>query len=64
MVRDGTVLGDGSQPCVVVTCPADVWDHTFGLHGDQCLIVRPDQHIAYRGPVSDIDATLARLFAS
>jgi hypothetical protein len=32
---------------------AAVWDDTFGLAADLCLVVRPDQHIAARCPVAD-----------
>ena len=62
LVRDGTRLVDDARPCVVVSCPAGVWDEAFGLDRDTCLIVRPDQHIAYRGPISDVASTLAQLF--
>ncbi len=37
---------------------AAVWDHTFGLAADVCLVVRPDQHIAARCPVADAAGAL------
>jgi hypothetical protein len=37
---------------------------TFGLDGDQCLIVRPDQHVAFRGAISAADAALTQLFGT
>ncbi|MBJ7513156.1 MAG: FAD-dependent monooxygenase [Acidimicrobiia bacterium] len=37
---------------VVAECPAKIWRDAFGLTQRQCLIVRPDQHIAYRGDIS------------
>ena len=62
LVRDGTRLVEDGRPGVVASCPAGVWDEAFDLDSDQCLIVRPDQHIAYRGPISGFAATLAQLF--
>ncbi len=44
-------------PFVVASCPPEVWDN-LELEPRQCLIVRPDQHIAFRGPISLIGATL------
>ena len=61
LVRDGALPGDIGTPCSIVSCPADVWDDGFGLGPDLCLIVRPDQHIAHRGPASGAAATLTRL---
>lgn len=61
LVRDGALPGDIGAPCAIVSCPADVWDDGLGLGPDLCLIVRPDQHIAHRGPASGAEATLTRL---
>lgn len=36
-------------PCVVRSCPPEVWDAAWGLDAEDCLVVRPDQHVAYRG---------------
>lgn len=44
----------------VVAVPLQVWQR-LGLSPDQCLLVRPDQHIAARTPVADIAGTAANL---
>jgi hypothetical protein len=44
------------------TVAAEVWDDTFGIASDSCLIVRPDQHVAARCPVVDARDTLELLF--
>ncbi len=64
LMREGTELGDGNSrvPFVVTKCPASVWDDTFGLDAQTCLIVRPDQHVAFRGPIGDALSTLERCF--
>ncbi|CAB4868760.1 unannotated protein [freshwater metagenome] len=62
LVRDGSELApDEMANAVVVACPIGVWLDTFGLDNDQCLIVRPDQHVAYRGPLGGVPAALQRL---
>ncbi len=58
LVREGALPGDFDHPCVIVSCPAGVWDSTFGLDDDRCLIVRPDQHVAYRGPIGPASSAL------
>ena len=62
LVRDGTRLAEEVQPSVVVSCPAGAWDEAFGLGHDESLVVRPDQHIACRGPASGVAATVTPLF--
>ncbi len=64
LVRDGSPSGAIGQTCVNVSCPAGVWDNTFGLAHDQCLIVRPDQHVAFRGATSDAGAALTQLLGT
>ncbi len=70
LVRHGSDTGapskhDGSPvPFVVASCPADAWDASFGLDSQTCLIVRPDQHIAFRGPTSEALDALERCFGS
>lgn len=64
LLRADTDLAEDSRQCVVVSCPAGVWDEAFGLDRNQCLIVRPDQHIAYRGPIGGFAATTERLFTA
>jgi 2-polyprenyl-6-methoxyphenol hydroxylase-like FAD-dependent oxidoreductase len=61
LLRDGAALGDIERPCVIVACPATVWDEAFALGAADCLIVRPDQHVAYRGPSSDAGEALTQL---
>lgn len=65
LVRDGTdLIADTTVPHVVMHVPAGNWDATFDLPRDVCLLIRPDQHVAFRGPVTDIGAALDRLFAT
>ena len=58
--RAGTELdaGDTRVPLSIESCPADVWDESLGLDAETCLIVRPDQHIAYRGSIGEVFETL------
>lgn len=53
---------DGPIPAVVHAVDASVWRNVFGLEPGDGLIVRPDQHIAFRGPVIDLATALDRLF--
>ena len=64
LMREGTELGDGNSrvPFVATKCPASVWDDTFGLDAQTCLIVRPDQHVAFRGLIGEALPTLERCF--
>jgi len=64
LVRDGPPSRAINGSWVVVSCPAGVWDDTFGLADDQCLIVRPDQHVAFRGAISDAGAALTQLLGT
>lgn len=64
LVRDGSPSRAFGGSWVVVSCPAGVWDDTFGLADDQCLIVRPDQHVAFRGAISDAGAALTQLLGT
>jgi hypothetical protein len=38
-----------------------VWDATFGLDPDLCLVVRPDQHIAARCPIAETFDSIERI---
>ncbi len=65
LVRDGAESslvpsenGDAAVPHIVTLCPAAVWDDCFGLDLRDCLIVRPDQHIAFRGLAVEAMAAL------
>jgi len=64
LVRDGAPSRAIGGSWIVVSCPAGVWDDTFGLADDQCLIVRPDQHVAFRGAMSDAGAALTQLLGT
>lgn len=64
LVRDGAPSRAIGGSWIVVSCPAGVWDDTFGLADDQCLIVRPDQHVAFRGAISDAGAALTQLLGT
>jgi 2,4-dichlorophenol 6-monooxygenase len=63
LVRDGTEVDDfdSGVPFGVTPCPAQLWDERFELDAETCLIVRPDQHVAFRGPTEGIIDTLAEL---
>jgi 2-polyprenyl-6-methoxyphenol hydroxylase-like FAD-dependent oxidoreductase len=58
----GGVAPGVAAPAVAVACPADVWNEVFCLGPDDVLLVRPDQHIAFRGPASGVGAALDALF--
>ena len=61
LVRDGTEAPKPAAPGRVRMVEAAVWDDTFGLALDLCLVVRPDQHIAARCPVVDAVDVVERL---
>jgi 2,4-dichlorophenol 6-monooxygenase len=52
----------GPVPWINAVVPASIWSETLGLRSDQCLVVRPDQHVAYRGPLSGCPVVLSQLF--
>ena len=62
LVRSGTEPPARPVWATVRTVDAQVWDDTFGLAPDVCLVVRPDQHVAARCPVVDVADALERLF--
>jgi 2,4-dichlorophenol 6-monooxygenase len=43
------------------TVEAQVWDDTFAIAPDLCLVVRPDQHVAARCPLVEVADALDRL---
>jgi 2-polyprenyl-6-methoxyphenol hydroxylase-like FAD-dependent oxidoreductase len=53
---------DGPVPAVVRAVPAPVWSDVFSLDPGACLVVRPDQHIAFRGSSGHAGDALGRLF--
>jgi 2,4-dichlorophenol 6-monooxygenase len=62
LVRAGTAPPALPDPVVARTIAVEVWDDTFGIASDLCLVVRPDQHVAARCPVVEVAETLDRLF--
>ena len=54
----------GGPPFVVGVVPDGVWAEGLGLSPGQCLIVRPDQHIGYRGPLRGAADAMGRLFGA
>jgi 2-polyprenyl-6-methoxyphenol hydroxylase-like FAD-dependent oxidoreductase len=64
LVRDGTEPSALPDWATARTVDADVWDDTFGLASDLCLVVRPDQHVAARCRVVDARGILEHLFAA
>jgi 2,4-dichlorophenol 6-monooxygenase len=64
LMRDGS--GDAPAewaPAVVVACPAGAWHDVLGMSDDHYLVVRPDQHVAYRGARDGVSAALQRIGA-
>ncbi len=53
---------DDGPPTHVRHVPRQVWTETFGAPDGVCLVVRPDQHVAYRGPSDGAAPALRRLF--
>jgi 2,4-dichlorophenol 6-monooxygenase len=53
-----------TAPIHTAPIPDSIWSDTFGLSPEQCLIVRPDQHVAFRGALSDASDAFARLFGT
>ena len=62
LVRDGTALPSTTVPAATRSVPADVWDETFAVGDDVCIVVRPDQHVAARCRVADAGPALEQLF--
>jgi 2-polyprenyl-6-methoxyphenol hydroxylase-like FAD-dependent oxidoreductase len=55
---------DPSVPVTVVEVPVELWSEAFAIDPATCLLVRPDQHIAFRGPLADAPAALRAMFAA
>jgi hypothetical protein len=66
LVRDGAVPPTLSArvPTLTRAVDAEVWDETFGLAREVCLVVRPDQHVAARGPITEANGAIERLFSA
>ena len=61
LVRAGTDPSELPGSVTARTVGAEIWDETFALAPDVCLVVRPDQHIAARCPVVDVVDALQEL---
>jgi 2-polyprenyl-6-methoxyphenol hydroxylase-like FAD-dependent oxidoreductase len=55
---------DPSFPVKVVEVPVEIWSEAFAVDAATALLVRPDQHIAYRGTVAGVEAALRAMFAT
>ena len=55
---------DRALPVELVAIPAESWSTTFAIDAASCLLVRPDQHIAFRGPVSEVGDALVAMFGA
>jgi hypothetical protein len=55
---------DPSFPVKVVEVPVGIWSGAFAIDAATALLVRPDQHIAYRGPAAGVPGALRAMFAT
>ena len=63
LVRASTDLPESTAPSATIrSVPAEVWDVTFGIAAETCVVVRPDQHVAARCAVADVSRVLEELF--
>ena len=64
LVEEGSPIPEfrSTAPTAIAEVPGSIWSTTFGLETDQVLVVRPDQHIAFRGTSGELTAALTRLF--
>jgi hypothetical protein len=64
LVREGEPPGTAvwPVPVAVVGCAGTVAD-ALDIGNGRCLLVRPDQHIAFRGAVDDAANALLRLLS-
>jgi len=62
-VAEGASLPElnAAPPLNVVELPPAIWSDNYNLSADQALLVRPDQHIAFRGNLSEVDNAIASL---
>ena len=63
-VKQGSLLPEigSTMALAVAEIPPTIWAEVFELGADQALVVRPDQHIAFRGDLNYITEALAQLF--
>lgn len=62
LVAEGAAAPTIGSEHAAAAVPADVWHGAFGLADAQCLVVRPDQHVASRGALTDAAAAFGQLF--
>jgi 2,4-dichlorophenol 6-monooxygenase len=62
LVRAGATVDDPIDALVIVSCPPEVWA-SLGLGPDDALLVRPDQHVLFRGPCTEARVAWARVRA-
>jgi hypothetical protein len=55
---------DPSITVKVVEVPVEIWSEAFAIDAATCLLVRPDQHIAFRGPAAGVPDALRAMFAT
>ncbi len=55
---------DPAVPVRVVEVPVEIWSGAFAIDAATALLVRPDQHVGYRGTAAGVDAALRAMFAT
>jgi 2,4-dichlorophenol 6-monooxygenase len=60
LVREGAEAPEIDDARVTAVA-APVWDDRLALAPEQALVVRPDQHIAFRGPLAEVGTAVAAL---
>jgi 2-polyprenyl-6-methoxyphenol hydroxylase-like FAD-dependent oxidoreductase len=55
---------DSPVPLRVVGVPPTIWSGEFELAAGEALLVRPDQHVAFRGPLSGVGDALRAMFGT
>ena len=55
-------LNGSTIAMAVAAIPSAIWTEVFALNADHALVIRPDQHIAFRGNINGVADALASLF--
>ncbi len=55
---------DPPVPFRVAEIPPFIWSDQYGLTDTDVLLVRPDQHLAFRGPITGVAGALRAMFAT
>ena len=53
---------DSEIPLTVVELSTALWNDVYELRADQALLIRPDQHIAFRGNITEVHGAISSLF--